>query len=68
MISFSTSEGFLQQGEFIRRNYHRFIGQYIDAGIVVVTKENIDTYARDVQKITDGILAELKTKYLNPPK
>ena len=42
--------------------------QYIDAGIVVVTKDNVDTYAKDVQKITDGILAELKTKYLNPPK
>lgn len=42
--------------------------QFIDAGIVVVTKDNLDSYAGDVQKITDGILAELKAKYLNPPK
>jgi len=41
--------------------------QFIDAGIVVVTKDNVDTYAKDVRKITDRIVAELKTKYLAPP-
>lgn len=41
--------------------------QFINAGIVVITKENVDTYAQDVQKITDGIVADLKTKYLTPP-
>ncbi len=42
--------------------------QFIDAGIVVVTKDNIDTYAAEVRKITDGIAAELRTRYLRPPK
>lgn len=42
--------------------------QYINAGIVVVTKENVDTYTAEVRKITDGIIADLKTKYLDPPK
>ncbi len=41
--------------------------QFINAGIVVVTKDNVDTYAADVRKITDGIVAELKTKYLVAP-
>ncbi len=41
--------------------------QFINAGIVVITKDNVDTYAKDVRKITDGIVAELKTKYLTSP-
>ncbi len=41
--------------------------QFINAGIVVITKDNVDTYAQDVRKITDRIVAELKTKYLTPP-
>jgi ribose transport system substrate-binding protein len=42
--------------------------RFIDAGIVVVTRDNVDTYAAAVRKITDGIAAELKTKYLRAPK
>jgi ribose transport system substrate-binding protein len=42
--------------------------QFIDAGIVIVTKDNVDTYAAEVRKITDGIAADLRTKYLRPPK
>jgi ribose transport system substrate-binding protein len=42
--------------------------QFIDAGIVVVTKDNVDTYAVEVGKITDRIAAELRVKYLLPPK
>jgi len=42
--------------------------QFIDAGIVIVTKENVDTYAAEVRKITDRIAAELKILYLHPPK
>jgi ribose transport system substrate-binding protein len=42
--------------------------QFINAGIVIVTKDNVDTYAAEVRKITDGIAADLKTKYLRPPQ
>jgi ribose transport system substrate-binding protein len=42
--------------------------QFVNAGIVVVTKDNIDTYAAEVRKITDGIAAELRTRYLEPPR
>jgi len=42
--------------------------QFVNAGIVIVTKDNVDTYATEVRKITDGIVADLKTKYLEPPK
>jgi len=41
--------------------------QFINAGIVFVNKGNIDTYPKEVRKITDGIVADLKTKYLTPP-
>lgn len=41
--------------------------QFINAGTVVVDKSNVDTYQQQVRKITDGIVADLKTKYLNPP-
>lgn len=37
--------------------------QFINAGHLLVTKDNVDTYAADVRKITDGIVAELETKY-----
>jgi ribose transport system substrate-binding protein len=42
--------------------------QFINAGIVIVKKENLDTYAAEVKKTTDRIVGELKTKYLDPPK
>lgn len=40
---------------------------FIDAGIVVVTKANLDTYPQEVQKNTQQRLADLKTKHLTPP-
>jgi len=42
--------------------------QFIDAGILVVTKDNVDTYAAEVRKITDRIAADLKVKYLRAPR
>jgi len=42
--------------------------QFIDAGIVIVTKDNVDTYAAEVRTITDRIASELKTRYLRTPK
>ena len=41
--------------------------QFINAGIVVVTKDNVDTFPAEVRKITEGIIADLPTKYLDPP-
>ena len=42
--------------------------QFINAGIVLVNKNNVDAYPQDVRKITDQILIDLKTRYLNAPK
>ena len=42
--------------------------QFVNAGTVIVTQANVDTYTQEVQKISDAVIAELKTKYLNPPK
>jgi ribose transport system substrate-binding protein len=42
--------------------------QFINAGIVVVTKANVDTYAAQVAAITDRLAADLKAKYLSPPR
>ena len=41
--------------------------QFINAGAVVVTKANVDTYQVEVRNITAGIVADLTTKYLTPP-
>ncbi|MDP9173317.1 MAG: substrate-binding domain-containing protein [Planctomycetota bacterium] len=42
--------------------------QFVNAGIVIVTKDNLDTYTTEVQKITDSVLGDLKAKYLDQPK
>jgi ribose transport system substrate-binding protein len=42
--------------------------QFVDAGFVVVTKNNVDTYQNEVRKITDSIITDLKVKYLSAPK
>jgi ribose transport system substrate-binding protein len=42
--------------------------QFIDAGIVIVTKGNVDTYAAEVRKITDRIAGELETRYFQAPR
>jgi ribose transport system substrate-binding protein len=41
--------------------------QFINAGIVLVNKDNVDSYSKEVRKITDSIVAELKTRYMTPP-
>jgi len=42
--------------------------QVIDAGTVLVTAENVDTFAKDVQTVTDRIHQDIETKYLSPPE
>ena len=37
---------------------------FIDAGYVVVNKDNIDSYAGDLEEVTQGILDSLTTDYL----
>lgn len=40
-------------------------GQHsVDAGVVAVTKANLDTYAEDISALTKGIISDLETKYL----
>jgi len=43
--------------------------QFIDSGIVIVTKANVGTYERQLRELTAGIASNLKgtTKYLKPP-
>jgi ribose transport system substrate-binding protein len=53
----------LNKGWKPRREY-----AFINAGSIVVTKENLDTYTAALRQSTDVILAELKTKYLLPPR
>jgi ribose transport system substrate-binding protein len=54
---------FLNEGWTPRQGY-----EFINAGIVIVTRTNLDTYAADIHKVTECIMADLKTKHLNPPK
>ena len=42
--------------------------QFVDAGFIVITKDNVDTYQKEISKITDSILTDLKVKYLSAPK
>ena len=42
--------------------------QFINAGHVVITKDNLATYKAEVKAITAGIIADLETKYLNAPE
>ena len=37
---------------------------FIDSGIVLVTKDNTDSYAEDLEEVTKGILEKLPTDYL----
>jgi ribose transport system substrate-binding protein len=53
----------LQEGWSPRREY-----QFIDSGWVVVTKANVDRFPAEVRRMTDLILAELSTRYLEPPR
>jgi ribose transport system substrate-binding protein len=42
--------------------------QFVDAGCVAVTKENVDSFQAGIEAMTKVIVAELKTKYLNAPE
>jgi ribose transport system substrate-binding protein len=42
--------------------------QFVDAGCVPVTKQNVDSFQSGIEKMTKTIVGELKTKYLSPPK
>lgn len=41
--------------------------QFVDAGCVPVTRENVDSFQAGIEAMTKDIVAELKTKYLQPP-
>jgi len=53
----------LNQGWTPRQDY-----AFINAGIVVVTKTNLDSFNAEIQKVTDRIVAEIKTRHLVPPR
>lgn len=51
--------------KYMNEGYTVKEGQYfINAGNVVVTKDNMGTYEEDLEKVTDEILGKLTTEYL----
>jgi ribose transport system substrate-binding protein len=40
--------------------------QFIDSGFVVVTRENVDSYGKDVEETTRKISSELLSRYFLP--
>lgn len=50
---------YLKEGYMPKEGVHA-----VDAGVVAVTKANLETYADDISTLTDGIIADLETKYL----
>ena len=53
----------LNEGWTPRRPY-----AFIDSGLVIVTRSTLESYPAEVRRATESILAELRTKYLNPPE
>jgi ribose transport system substrate-binding protein len=53
----------MEQGWTPRETY-----QFIDSGLVVVRRANLDTFSADVRAVTDRLLEELPTRYLRPPE
>ena len=41
---------------------------FIDTGAILVTRDNLNAYRDEVMTATERILAELETRYLDPPK
>ena len=42
--------------------------QFVDSGSVAVDRSNVDNFQPGIEQLTRNIVAELKTKYLQPPK
>jgi ribose transport system substrate-binding protein len=42
--------------------------QTIDSGTVLITKDNVDTFEKEVAAVTEKIKKQIETKYLAPPK
>lgn len=40
---------------------------FVNSGVAVVTKDNVDGYSADLTKVTNSIIATLETEYLNAP-
>jgi ribose transport system substrate-binding protein len=53
----------LNEGWTPRHDY-----QFIDSGLVVVSRTNVDHFRVEVRRTTDRLLAELERTYLDPPK
>jgi ribose transport system substrate-binding protein len=41
---------------------------FVNSGIAVVTKDNVNSYADDLTQVTNDIIETLETNYLNAPK
>jgi ribose transport system substrate-binding protein len=41
---------------------------FVNSGVVIIDKGNVDSYAEDVKKNVFKIMETLETRYLNPPK
>lgn len=51
--------------KYMNEGYKVKEGQYfINAGNVLVTKDNLDSYAKDLEQVTSDILSKLTTEYL----
>lgn len=51
--------------KLLNEGYKKVDGTFfIDTGCVLVTKDNKDTYKEDLQKLTDQLIGDLTTKYL----
>jgi ribose transport system substrate-binding protein len=54
--------GKMVEGWTPRKDY-----QFVNAGNLIVNKDNLDTYITQIRAITDQIAADIETKYLSAP-
>jgi ribose transport system substrate-binding protein len=55
----------LELVKLMGQGYKPVAGQYfINSGVALVTKDNINTYSNDITAVTNKIKGELTTKYL----
>ena len=39
-------------------------GEHIDTGMVLITRDNMDTYQEDIEKVTNDLVATIETEIL----
>jgi ribose transport system substrate-binding protein len=42
--------------------------QFVNAGFLIVRRDNLDSFPAEIRRMTDSLVADLKIRYLKPPE